>query len=64
MHFVRVFQAASQAFHLKCPPDNPETLLRKNLFDKKSLFGMGREHKDLRHRGERMPLEACLRYLP
>jgi hypothetical protein len=52
MHFRRVFEATPQAFHLKCPPANPKKFLRKNFFDKNSLFGTVREHEGLLHRGK------------
>jgi len=38
MHLRRGFKAAPRAFHLKCPPGNLETLLRKNFFYRDSLF--------------------------
>jgi hypothetical protein len=32
MHFRRGFKATLIAFHLKCPPGNLETLLKKDFF--------------------------------
>jgi hypothetical protein len=63
MHFHRAFEAAPQAFHLKCPPTNPETLLRKTFIDKNSFFVTGREHEGQLHKRKRIPIEAWFGHL-